>query len=83
MIESLCGGGSHITHSHLVAIADLLQMQEGETLKIGRLIKDAQAKSEKFYQEVGHWLKPHIGLDKVLERPDLLDLISESVFIRF
>lgn len=79
LIESLCGGGSHITHSHSVAITDLLQMQEGETLKIGRVIKDALAKSEKFYQEVGHWLKPHVGLDKVTERLDLLDLICAKV----
>lgn len=33
-IETLCGSGSHITHSHLVAIDDLLKEMEGETLLI-------------------------------------------------
>ncbi len=79
LLESLCGSGSHITHSHTVAIVDLLQHQEGETLSVAKLIKDAQQKPEKFYQEVAHWLKPHISLDKIKSRPDLLDLIQAKV----
>lgn len=79
LIESLCGSGSHITHSHSVAIVDLLQHQEGEVLSLAKLIKDAQLMPEKFYQEVAHWLKPHITLDKIKSRPDLLDLIRAKV----
>jgi len=79
LIESLCGSGSHITHSHSVAIVDLLQNQEGEILCLAKLIKDAQQKTEKFYQEVAHWLKPHLSIDKIESRPDLLDLIQAKV----
>jgi len=79
LLESLCGSGLHITHSHSVAITDLLHMQEGEYLNIERLINDAQKKSEKFYQEIAHWLKPHLSLDKVKLRPDLQKLICSKV----
>ena len=78
-IEALCGSGSHITHSHLVAIDDLLKEMAGETLKIKKLIKNANARSERFYQDIGHWLKPHVSLDEVEARPDLIELIKAPV----
>lgn len=78
-IQTLCGSGSHITHSHLVAIDDLLKEFEGETLEIGKLITNAGKRSEKFYKDIAHWLKLHVGFDKIKERPDLIELIKSPV----
>lgn len=78
-VETLCGSGSHITHSHRVAIDDLLRSIEGNFLQVGELIELANAKTERFYQDVGHWLKPHLGLDAVPARADLQDMIRSQV----
>lgn len=78
-IETLCGSGSHITHSHLVAIDDLLKEVEGHRLEIRSLIKNASKRSERFYQDIAHWLKPHVGFDEVAARPDLIQLIQSPV----
>lgn len=78
-IEALCGSGSHITHSHLVAIDDLLKQVEGQKLSIRKLIKNSSERSESFYQDIGHWLKPHVGFDDLKERRDLVELIKAQV----
>ncbi|MBL7716628.1 MAG: hypothetical protein JNL01_14280 [Bdellovibrionales bacterium] len=78
-IETLCGSGSHITHSHLVAMDDLLKELEDQTLSIAKLIKNASTRSERFYQDIAHWLKPHLGFDEIDPRPDLISLIRSSV----
>lgn len=78
-IETLCGSGSHITHSHAVAINDLLSEVEGSHLKIKTIIDNASKRSERFYQDIAHWLKPHVRLDAIKERPDLIALIKTSV----
>jgi type IV secretory pathway VirB4 component len=78
-IETLCGSGSHITHSHLVAIDDLLKESEGQHLEIGRLIQNASKRSEQFYLDLAHWLKPHTALDVIKERKDLIELIKAPV----
>lgn len=78
-IETLCGSGAHITHSHLVAMDDLLREVEGEKLSIRKLMENAVRHPERFYQEIAHWLKPHIGFDDVDPRPDLITLIRSSV----
>ncbi len=78
-IETLCGSGSHITHSHSVAIDDLLRDFEGQTLSICQLVQNAQARTERFYHDIAHWLKPHLDIDKVEPRPDLVDLIKAQV----
>ena len=75
-LETLCGSGSHITHSHRVALDDLLKEIEGTPLSITALIKNANTRSERFYQDIGHWLKPHVKFDKVKDRKDLIDLIT-------
>jgi type IV secretory pathway VirB4 component len=79
LIETLCGSGPHITHSHLVAIDDLLKELEGQHLAIRKVIQSAQNRSERFYQDLAHWLKPHAGLDDICERKDLIDLIKVPV----
>jgi conjugal transfer ATP-binding protein TraC len=78
-IETLCGSGSHITHSHRVAIDDLLRHLEGTNLKLAVLVKLASKKPERFYQDVAHWLKPHLALDDVPVREDLQDVIGAQV----
>lgn len=78
-IETLCGSGSHISHSHKVAIDDLLRSIEGKHLKIADLIEFASTKSERFYQDIGHWLKPHVSLDSMPQREDALTLIKAQV----
>lgn len=78
-IETLCGSGSHITHSHCVAIEDLLRDFEGQTLNLNQLVKNAQGRSERFYHDIAHWLKPHLGIDKIEIRQDLVDLIKAQV----
>lgn len=78
-IETLCGSGSHITHSHSVAIDDLLRDFEGSILNVNQLIKAAQGRSERYYQDIAHWLKPHLGLDSIEPRADLIDLIKAQI----
>lgn len=78
-IETLCGSGSHITHSHLVAIDDLLKEISGESLKIRKLIENASQRSERFYLDIAHWLKPHVGFDDIQTRPDLINLIKSQI----
>jgi type IV secretory pathway VirB4 component len=78
-LETLCGSGSHITHSHRVALDDLLREREGQHLKIADLVKDALNHQERFYQEVGHWLKPHCNLDRVIPRKDVAESIKSQV----
>lgn len=78
-IETLCGSGSHITHSHSVAIDDLLKEVDGQTLKIKKLIEIASSRSERFYHDISHWLKPHIGIDTADDKTDLIDLIRSPV----
>jgi type IV secretory pathway VirB4 component len=75
-IETLCGSGSHITHSHRVAIDDLLREVQGDYLRIGELIKAGIEHKEKYYQEVAHWLKPHVGLDRMIPKKELVDAIQ-------
>jgi type IV secretory pathway VirB4 component len=78
-VESLCGSGSHVSHSHLVAIDDLLRECIGEKLSVGKLIKLAQSRPEHFYQDLAHWLKPHIALDGARPKEDLSSVISSQV----
>ncbi len=78
-IETLCGSGSHITHSHRVAIDDLLKESEGKCLRIGNLIKCAKERPERFYHDIAHWLKPHVRYDHLNPRKDLIELIKSQV----
>ncbi len=78
-VEALCGSGTHITHSHMVAIDDLLKELEGKRLEIRELISCAERRSERFYHDIGHWLKPHVGFDDIPERPDLIEMIKTQV----
>ena len=78
-LETLCGSGSHITHSHRVALTELLREIEGEKLSISRLISLASKRPEGFYRDISHWLKPHLKIDDIAIRPDLIELIQVPV----
>lgn len=79
LIELLCGGGSHITHSHQVAIDDILSDFEGNFLSIKEFIKLSLKKNEKCYHDLALWLKPHTQFDDMAVRSDLRDLITAQV----
>jgi type IV secretory pathway VirB4 component len=78
-VETLCGSGSHITHSHSVAIDDLLKEHEGKPLRVRDLIESAGRRSERFYQDIAHWLKPHTHFDEIKAHPELIELILSPV----
>lgn len=78
-IETLCGSGSHVTHSHRVAIDDILRQNEGTFLTIKNLIKSASSKNERFYLDVAHWLKPHLKIDEANTDTDLHPSLSSQV----
>lgn len=78
-LETLCGSGSHITHSHLVAMDDLLKCLEGTTFSVQQFITMANDRPERYYKDLAHWLKPHIKFDNTPIRRDLIDLIKSPV----
>ena len=94
LIETLCGSGSHITHSHKVAIDSLLREREGLEFSISSMIELALSKEEKFFHDLAHWLSPHKKLDsaksnnlvKLIENPrtafDFKELDSEPILQR-
>lgn len=79
LIETLCGSGTHMTHSHRVAIDDLVREFEGQKLSIRKLTESAKSKTERFYQDLAHWLKPHVKLDEAKDSPKLLAALSSQI----
>lgn len=79
LIETLCGSGTHMTHSHRVAIDDLVRNFEGQKLSIRKLLENAKSKPERFYQDLAHWLKPHVKLDEAKDSPELLAVLSSQI----
>jgi hypothetical protein len=79
LIEVLCGTGAHVTHSHRVAIGELLQGVQGEELRLGGLVKAASLRREPFFQDLAHWLKPFIQLDSLASSPELMDLSRSRI----
>lgn len=79
LMETLCGSGSHLTHSHRVALDELLREMQGGHLEFKKLIITANGKPEKYFKDIAHWLKPHCSIDAIPARQDLLDLIRVPV----
>ena len=79
LLETLCGSGAHITHSHRVAIDELLREHEGEVLTIRKIIESAKSKPERFYLDISHWLKPHLKLDSAADVSDLTTALTSQV----
>lgn len=78
-LETLCGSGNHITHSHKIAIDDLLKQMEGKFLSIERLIFLALDSQEKFYHDIAHWLKPYAAAFKETEASGSFSIESTKV----
>jgi hypothetical protein len=79
LVEVLCGVGVHITHSHRVAIGELLQDFTGLELKVGDFIAAAKGRKEAYFQDLAHWLKPFAHLDGLSLDHDLLNLARVKV----
>lgn len=77
-IETLCGSGPHITHSHSVAIDDLLREINGQPLKIGAIIENANRRQERFYLDISHWLKPFTVFDEIESNPNLIEVLNST-----
>lgn len=65
LVENICGAGSHITHSHKVAIEDLLQTCSGAPFALKTLSNEAAEKKEKAYEDIVLWLRPYLHWDYV------------------
>lgn len=70
LLENLCGGGNHITHSHKVAIEDLLQCCEGAPFSLKTLSNEANERSERAYRDIVLWLRPYLAWDHIQGSPD-------------
>ncbi len=64
ILENICGAGPHITHSHKVAMEDLLQACSGASFSISLLSNEALEHKDKIYQDIAHWLKPFLHWDQ-------------------
>jgi type IV secretory pathway VirB4 component len=65
LVENICGAGSHITHSHRVAIEDLLQTCSGAPFALKTISNEASEKKEKAYEDIVLWLRPYLHWDHV------------------
>lgn len=65
LVENLCGAGTHISHSHRVAIEDLLQTCESAPFRVKTLILEAEERKERAYSDIAHWLKPFVAWDEL------------------
>lgn len=65
LLENICGAGSHITHSHKVAIEDLLQSCSGAPFSLKVLSNEACERKEKAYEDISLWLRPYLHWDHI------------------
>jgi type IV secretory pathway VirB4 component len=65
LLENICGAGYHITHSHKVAIEDLLQTCSGAPFSLRTISNEAAEKKEKAYEDIVLWLRPYLHWDHV------------------
>ena len=79
LIETFCGSGPHITHSHKVAIEDVLSDLTGEDFKIRRISEHCIAKKERVYLDVAHWLKPYLKLDEITPSNEIEKALGDNV----
>jgi hypothetical protein len=79
LLEILCGAGSHITHSHRVALKDLLEGTVGQKISFTRIVKAAAPRKEQFYQDIAHWLKPYMHLDCLPIDEEMMRLPGEQL----
>lgn len=80
VLEVFCGKGAHFTHSHRVALKELLQSMQGEPLLVGELLKRALGKKQGCFSDLSHWLNAFRELDDL---PTIESSVLNSHFCAF
>jgi hypothetical protein len=62
-IATLCGSGDHITHSHRVAIENILSDCEGAVFSIRLLETACVEHPEAAFRDIALWLRPYVAWD--------------------
>lgn len=63
ILESFCNAGSQFTHSHEVAIEDLLQSCAGCGYSFKTLVNEALERPETAFKDIAFWLRPFLEWD--------------------
>ena len=79
LIENICGGGAHITHSHKTAIEDLLQCCEGAPFSLQTLSNEASEREERAYGDIVLWLRPYLAWDHMTGSLEAEQVLDESL----
>jgi len=79
LVENICGAGSHITHSHRVAIEDLLQTCSGAPFALKTISNEAAEKKEKAYEDIVLWLRPYLHWDLVEAGTEVERVLDERI----
>jgi len=79
LLENICGAGEHITHSHKVAIEDLLQACSGAPFSLRVLSNEAAERKEKAYEDISLWLRPYLNWDDIQANSTIDAILDEPV----
>jgi len=79
LLENICGAGSHITHSHRVAIEDLLQACSGAPFSLTLISNEAAEKKEKAYEDITLWLRPYLHWDHISASSTAQKILEEKI----
>ncbi len=79
LIENICGAGTHITHSHKVAIEDLLQSCSDLPFSLRVLSNEASERSEKAYEDIVLWLRPYLHWDERKSNEDIDKFLDNKI----
>jgi len=78
ILETLCGSGEHITHSHRVAIENILSDCSGAPFSIRLLASSCVEHPEAAYRDIALWLQPFTSWDDLpVSRFDLEALAGD------
>lgn len=79
LLENICGAGEHITHSHKVAIEDLLQTCADAPFSLRLISNEAVERKEKAYEDISLWLRPYLGWDDIHTGSSIERILDEPV----
>jgi|GEM_PF-1234969 len=79
LVETVCGSGLHITHSHKVAIEDLLQICSGAPFALQTLSNEAAEKRERVYEDIVLWLRPYLHWDQIAAVSSVERVLDEKI----
>lgn len=77
LLENICGSGAHITHSHRVALEELLQSCADAPFSLRLLSSEAAERKERVYEDIVLWLRPYLHWDHV-ETDGLVDEVLDK-----